>query len=594
MSHHPDQSSLDTLANDRATLAELMSALSALDRSESGWRPLKLGIAANVTVDLLAMHLRRRAYLAGIRLQVNKGSYDDVVGDLQAFRRDGVDLVLILPFFDNLQPSWETRLALLTPEARQAVQQDQLARLDLALQAGAGISQILLLGPHVSQPRSPVAPEAEEALQAFEQGLLELTHKHAGTRLLETQSLFTQMGAGQALDARFYHRAKSPYTSAFLDTLAQHVAMSTRQFGTRFHKVLVLDCDNTLWGGVIGEDGLAGIQLDPNNYPGNVFHRVQQYLSALESKGVLLCLCSKNNEADVTEAFTHQAMVLKTSQVVAKQVNWQDKPSNLRALAAQLNLGLDSFVFLDDSAFEVQAMRDQLPQVTTFQVPTALHDYPALLRERIAPLFLAGQSSQESQLKTRQYQALAQAAELRAQFSSQEEYLRSLQLAIRVQRNARAQAPRIAELIAKSNQFNLTTRRLSQAEVLAWMDRSDAMVYSFSVQDRLADHGLTGVLITQDDGESVVVHSFLMSCRVIGRGVEFAIWQSVIQDALARGKKRLTALYQPSPKNALVADFYDRLGLQVETILENGGRQYQISLPTQALTQSDWIETHDD
>lgn len=586
-----DGPALAALHRADASLLEVMNALGELDRSNGSFRNLKVGIAANITVDLLSTYLRRHAYLSGVRLDVAKGSYDDWLGDVKAHQAAGVDLLLLLPFFDNLQPSWEAQLENLDLKARQAILDDCLARLELALQAAAGIGQILLMGPHLSNPQVRFDSSQQQTLEAFNAGLAELAKRYATVRFLDTAGLFSSYGAKHALDARFYFRGKAPYSAGFIDQLAKLVRVTTRSFGGAFHKVLVLDCDNTLWGGIVGEDGVHGIKLDPYSYPGNIFWSVQQQFRALESQGVLLCLCSKNNAADVVEVLEkHPSMPLRATYVVAQKINWDDKPSNLRALAADLKLGLESFVFVDDSSFEIEAVREQLPQVTVFQVPKVLHDYPELVREQIVPLFLGGTVSAESRSKTRQYRDLEAAAQLQATFSSQDEYLRSLGLVVTVQRNARSQVERIAELMAKSNQFNLTTRRMTLGELLALMDSDDAAVYAFTVSDRLADHGLTGILIATIDGDAMVVQSFLLSCRIIGRGVEFAIWRAVVADALAKGMHQLKAVYHPTAKNAMVADFYDRLGLSKTNETEDGSRYYEAQLANLRLAQSEWVE----
>ncbi|MCV2357235.1 HAD-IIIC family phosphatase [Paucibacter sp. B2R-40] len=584
-----EQSALAVLQRADAAQFEVMAALKLLDQSDAEFRSLKLGIAANITVDLLATYLRRHAYLAGVRLQVAKGSYDDLLGDVQVHA--GVDLLLILPFFDNLQASWEAQLGGLEEGAWAPAQADYLNRLGLALQGTQSIGQVLLFGAHLLDPQASADSPQQLALYAFNQGLATLAAQHAQVKLIETAGALAEFGARHAFDARFYFRGKAPYSAGFIDLLAGKVAQATRSFGSHFYKVLVLDCDNTLWGGIVGEDGMAGLKLDRYSFPGNVFWTVQQQFKALEQQGVLLCLNSKNNPADVDEVLnSHPDMVLRDAQVLVKKVNWMDKPSNLRALAEQLNLGLESFVFVDDSAFEIEAVREQLPQVRVFQVPKALQDYPALVRREIAPLFIAGGVNAQSRAKTQQYRALAQANELQAGFGTQQDYLRSLELKVDLKRDCLDQVARITELMGKSNQFNLSTRRLLAGEVLGLMQRADVTVYSLAVSDRLADHGLTGVLITEDEGEDVVVHSFLMSCRVIGRGIEFAVWRAVCADALARGKRRLRAAYHPTAKNAQVADFYDRLGLTQLAQASDGSRSYEIDLAGAQLADSEWVE----
>ena len=584
---------LEVLRRADAPMIEVLDALKQLDRSEENFRPLKLGIAANVTVDLLGNALRRQAYLAGVRLQVFKGDYDNLLGDVQSFAAQGVDILLIVPFFDNLQPSFEMQLDSLDDAARQAPVADYLARLELALTQAQGIGTVLVAGAHLWNAVDGGSVQAQ-AVAGFNAALREAAARRNNVRVIDTAALVAGLGTRQAFDARFYYSSKAPYTPVFLQALARQISMATRAFGSVFHKVLVLDCDNTLWGGIVGEDGVSGIAVDPYNHPGNVFWNVQQQIVALERQGVLVCLCSKNNDADVLEVLaTHPHMVVKQTHLVARRVNWDDKPANLRALAAELNLGLDSFVFVDDSPFEVEAVREQLPQVRVFQVPKRLADYPAMFRE-ISELFLAGGVSAESKSKTQQYKSLAEASAQQAAFGSQEEYLRSLGLKVHLHRDATAQIARISELVNKSNQFNVTTRRLMPGDVAQLMERPDATVYSFTVSDRLADHGITGVLITEDEcedeGDAVKVHSFLMSCRVIGRGVEFSVWKAVFDDARSRGKTVLHAAYVPSAKNAQVADFFDRLGLVKTGEGTDGSRYYEARVSDVTLADSNWVE----
>ncbi len=589
-----DAQALATLARSDAAMVDVLQALKWLDASDASFRTLKVGIASNITADLMATYLRRHAYPGGVRLQVAKGSYDDLVGDARAHAAAGADLLILLPFFDNLQPSWENQLGTLLPADRDAAQADYLDKLALALQEAVNVPQVLLFGAHLWNPGVGANSPQRAALNAFNAGLAEVAARHAQVKLVETEGLLARFGARHAFDPRFYFRGKAPYSAGFVDQLAMAASAATRRFGSQFHKVLVLDCDNSLWGGIVGEDGLDGVKLDPYGFPGNVFWTVQQQFKALETQGVLLCLNSKNNASDVDEVLSsHPYMLLRDDLIAAKKVNWSDKPNNLRALAAELNLGLDSFVFIDDSAFEVAAVREQLPQVRVFQVPEALHDYPALVRDEVVPLFVAGGVSVENLGKTRQYRALGQAAQERTGFASQEEYLRSLQMVVTLQRNARGQLARMAELMAKSNQFNLTTQRLQAGELAELMARPDATVYSFSVSDRLAEHGLIGVLITEDDAMdagALRVHSFLMSCRVIGRGIEFGVWRSVLTDALARGKQRLTACFRPTARNAQVADFYDRLGLSLFAVTQDGSRSYSAELAAVQLADSPWVE----
>lgn len=582
---------LNVLRRSDASMTDVLTALSALDNTDHTGRKLKLGIAANVTVDPLPNYLRRHAYLAGVRLEVYKGSYDDILNDVAQFVDLGVEHLLVIPFFDNLRPSWESQLDTVDADGRQATLLTWLSKLKLALSRTSTMGQVTVAGGHLWNAIPSGA--ARDSLAEFNSALQTMVDDNPNAQLLDTVSIITQLGEKIAFDSRFYYRGKAPYKPAFFDEFARRIALATRGFGSYFYKVVVLDCDNTLWGGVIGEDGLGGIALNPYDYPGNVYWVVQQELKRLESQGVLLCLCSKNNAADAEEVFSrHPHSVLTQEHFAAMKLNWETKVANLQALANELNLGLDSFIFIDDSEFELDSVRKQLPQVRIFQVPKILTDYPAMLRE-VGEICIAGGLSAESKQRTQQYRQLAQAAAAQDDFASEVEYLCSLELRVRIYRDAHEQIARIAELTQKSNQFNLTTRRYTSGEIAGLMERPDVTVYSFDVTDRFGECGVTGVAIVDFSTDQAEVDAFLMSCRVIGRGVEFAVWRAVLEDARRHGKQTLSARYIPSGKNSQVSDFFDRLGLSRVEESAEGSSRYQASANEVLLVDSDWVELID-
>jgi FkbH-like protein len=587
------QTAREVFRNPALSMTQLMQALKAFDADNEASRVLKIGISSSVTVGLLGTYVRKHAAIHGLRIEVLQGGYDDPLGDMQRFVIEGAEQVILIPFLDNLLPSFEAQLPTLSEGLVAAKEAEVHARLSLAFKAGAGLSAIYLSTFHrMTTAAEPGIPDAVDACITRLNALLrEEAARHANVKLIDAQKLLAEVGAGAAFDARFYYRAKAPYSASYLDAFAAAVSSASRGFGCYFYKVLALDCDNTLWGGIIGEDSVTGIKLGPFDYPGNIFWRVQQELARLEQSGVLLCLCTKNNPIDIEEVFvSHPAMVLKPGQIVARRVNWNDKAQNLRELAAELNLGLDSIVFLDDSDFECAAVRSQLPQVLTVQVPKNLPDYPRVIQS-ISQLFLGAGVSAESRSKTKQYQQRATAIAEQAEFASQEQYLASLQLKALFTRNAQTSIPRIAELSQKSNQFNLTTRRYNDAEIAQRMAGPDSDVYSLVVKDRFGDAGLTGVVIMRYEQQTAHVEAFFMSCRVIGRGVEFSIWNHITAQATARGCTHMLANYVPSAKNALVERFFDELGMQrVSSPANTGVTNYRLPLPASGLVNRDWIE----
>ena len=594
----PGTTPAEELRDPALSMTRLLQVLKFLEADGQFTRTLRVGVSSSITAELLGTYLRKHAAVNHIRLEPVQGNYDDSLGDMERFAAEGIEQVVLLYFLDSLMPSLETSLPRLDAGLMQAKEAEFQSRMQLTLAAADKFEVIYISTLHrVTISSNQSSPDAVDELVArLNAELRREAALHANVRIIDTQKLITEVGAHAAFDARFYFRSMAPYTARYFDAFAAAIASASRGFGSYFFKMLALDCDNTLWGGIVGEEGVGGLQLAPYGFPGNIYWRAQNEIANLEQSGVLLCLCTKNNPGDVEEVFSaHPSMVLRPSQIVARRVNWSDKAQNLRELAAELDLGLDSIVFLDDSDFECNAVRSQLPQVRTYQVPKNLPEYALVLSE-ISRLFLAGGVSVESRSKTKQYQQRSMAVAVKAQFGSQEEYLRSLNLRALLALNAKESTARISELSQKSNQFNLTTRRYSEREIVDSMSSADTEVYSLVVLDRFGDAGLTGVVIMRYMGRTAHVESFFMSCRVIGRGVEFSIWEYLTRQAAARGCDEMLAQYKPTARNSLVERFFDELGMQRvdgsarEVVGGAGIVSYRLTLPSVNLFKTQWID----
>jgi FkbH-like protein len=573
------------------TLTRTISAVNALEKLAGPQRRVSIGISSNVSVDLLSVFLRKHALLCGAAADVLMGNHDDPLTDVEQFVQAGVEEMVFLPFFDNLLPAFERQLELLEPVDVVAKEADLRARFRLVFEKARSMRQVYACNFHRFTPAVDIGTTdtVSRVLDRFNEMLRGEAEAFPNVRIVDTGAIVHMLGAGAAFDTRFYLRSTAPFATPFVNELARRIVASARGFNSYFYKALVLDCDNTLWGGIIGEDLLEGIKLDPHSYPGRVFWQAQQAFLALERQGVLLCLCSKNNPEDVDEVLDkHPSTVLRREHIAAKQVNWTDKVTNLQAIARELNIGLDSLVFIDDSDFECNAVHSALPSVRVFQVPKTLSDYPHLLGE-VRELFLAGGVSAESRSKTAQYRQRQEAAQSSAQFETNEQYLASLDLRVQLARDDAASLARISELTLKSNQFNLTTLRQSPAEIRQRIESDADTVYSLGVSDRFGNAGLTGIVLSSWQGATAKIDAFLMSCRVIGRGVEFCFWPALAEDARRRGCRFIEAEYQPSAKNAQVADFYDRLGLPLVAV-DNGTRRYRASLDSFTPPPIDWIK----
>jgi FkbH-like protein len=475
-------------------------------------------------------------------------------------------------------PSFEARIGALGEELVAAQRERVRGELRLALEEARGVRSVYVTLFHRLTPTAPTAQSAtlDAAIESFNHAVRSVCAEFGNVTTLALDEVAAAVGHAESFNPRYYHRFKAPYTGRFWDEVGRRLVLVSRAGGSRWPKALVLDCDNTLWGGVVGEDMIDGIKLGPDEYPGNVYWQAQAEFLNLQRSGVLLCLATKNEPADVEAVLaSHPHQLIRSEHVVVTRAHWGEKVDSLVGIARELNIGLDSLVFVDDSEFECAAVRERLPMVTTFTVPQNPYDYPALVRE-VCDLFLAGRESEDG--KTEQYKARAAALAEEAQHGTREDYLASLGLVVDLRRDPRDSIPRIAQLTQKSNQFNLTTRRYTEAEIADLVESPDATVYTLGVRDRFGDSGLTGVAILRYDRHVTFVDTFLMSCRVLGRDVELSLWPTVVADARARGCTALTAEWLRTARNAQVERFFDdRLGF--ECVLEDGeGRWYSASL----------------
>lgn len=576
---------LATLERGGSGLSDVTRLVSELEKIAPSDGATTFGLSGNITIDLLATYLRKQAVLHGRRAEIRSGSFGDHVGNVKRFAAEGVDAVVLLDLFDAFLPAFEARISELGAEHVAAQAERYRGELALTLQEARGIKDVFIARVHRLSPPGSGGPDPiDQAVAAFDEVIVEEAARFKNVHLISTGAISAQLGWADAHDMRSYQRFRAPFTPAFLDAFAAEVYDATRGFGTYFYKALVLDCDGTLWGGILGEDLADGIKLDPFTYPGSMYWRMQHEFLALQRRGVLLCLCSKNDVADVDQVLaSHPNMVLHDEHFVAKRVDWQDKVDNLQRLASDLNIGLDSMIFVDDSSFECEAVRSRLPMVRTLQVPTDLSEYPQLIAG-IKRLFPGTLQSPDGASKTEQYRLRTLAGDDRERYSSQDEYLASLGMNVTLRRNDQASSSRIAELTQKSNQFNLTTRRYTVSEIDSLMGSEEADVYSIHVADKFGDAGLTGVVITRlVEPDSISIDTFLMSCRVLGRGVELSFWNAIFRHALELGRRSLIAEYLPTAKNGQVRDFWDRLGLDFVAEDATGRRAYRSDLSSPRL-----------
>ena len=346
---------------------------------------------------------------------------------------------------------------------------------------------------------------------------------------------------------------------AQLELARSLTAMVRARFG-RSRKVLVLDLDNTLWGGVIGDDGVSRIALGRETPQAEAYTAFQEYCLSLRERGVVLAVCSKNEDAVARSGFAHPDAVLKLEHIACFKANWQPKHENIEAIARELNLGVDSFVFVDDNPAEREIVRAQLPSVAVPEVGTDVTQYPFVLEQ--ARYFEPASLLREDFARAEQYAANTERAGQAARFADYGEYLDSLEMQAEIAEFQPVYLERIAQLTNKTNQFNLTTRRYTLPEIEEIANDPQHITLYGRLSDRFGDNGLVSVVLGREDGNALLIELWLMSCRVLKRDLELAMLDALAEKAKERGLARLVGVYLPTAKNAMVAGHYASLGFE--------------------------------
>jgi FkbH-like protein len=394
--------------------------------------------------------------------------------------------------------------------------------------------------------------------------------------ICDLEFLAHRRGGIQAHDSRGWFETKQPGSPPLLADLAREVAHLIGSLRRAPKKVLVLDLDNTLWGGVIADDGLEGIEVGDTSPRGEAFKAFQKYIISLKGRGTLLAVCSKNDHAKAEEAFVkHPEMILRMDDFVSFKANWEPKSENIRQMAAELNLGLDSFAFVDDNPAEIEIVRQFAPEVATILLGPDPSEYVAQLED--CRLFEPRNITSEDVERTAAYQSEAKRKALFATVTDMGAYLQSLEMEAAITEFTSMDVQRLAQLINKSNQFNLTTRRRTEADILALMKDPSYVGFSVRLKDRFGDHGLISIVIAKTEGDVMEIDTWLMSCRVLKRQVEDEVLNELVRLAKLRKCTRIEGAYLRTAKNEMVRDFYGSMGFTLTAEDENS-RKFELAL----------------
>jgi len=407
--------------------------------------------------------------------------------------------------------------------------------------------------------------------------LRELSAKASNLKIIDTLDFLHHYSKDQWIDWKYFFVSQSSINPRLASDFRTWYSRKIDEIISRRKKCIILDLDNTLWGGVLGEDGIDGIKIG-GDYPGNTFLYFQESLIELSKKGIILAICSKNNLQDVLDAWKKNPyIILNQKYISAYRINWNDKATNIDELSQELNIGLDSCVFVDDNPTERALVKQMLPMVEVPEFPEHPYDIPSFFESLVEKYFSIYRITAEDAAKTDQYRANVKRANEQKKFSDYNEYLKSLEIKIQIQKANEFNIPRIAQMTQKTNQFNLTTHRYTESDVTSQVSEG-WVIRCIDVADKFGDNGITGAIMIPVNGQSATIDTFLLSCRILGKGIEVAFLSEVLNELKNMGVKTVYASYIPTLKNGQVKEFYDQMGFCLLNKDNNEQKSYEITL----------------
>jgi FkbH-like protein len=565
--------SLATSALDQNQLARLANTIDKLRSNGAELKPLvpfRLGLLSNSTTDFIIPALVATSARHGISLEVVKGGYDQVLQDAlnpdSLVNRSTPDAVLLAIDYRGLPIKGAGGSA----ENGAAAIDASLGYLQSVREALGRNSKALCIFQTISSPPETLFGNMDgvhpgslrRIIDGVNTGIGE-TVRGSTDIVIDVDHLASTVGLGDWHAPHEWNSAKMPFSNTFIPLYADHVCRGIAALRGKSRRCLILDLDNTLWGGVIGDDGLEGIRIGQGDPAGEAHLSVQRLALDLRSRGIVLAVCSKNEDETARKPFReHPEMLLKENHIAIFQANWKDKATNIKAIAQELSLGLESMVFLDDNPAERQLIRQMLPEVAVPELPDDPAGYSRTLAA--AGYFEAVAFSEDDLRRADFYQDNARRVSLQKQAGDLESYLASLAMEITFQPFDETGRARIAQLINKSNQFNLTTKRYTEAQVAAMQHDPAYFTLQVRLSDAFGDNGMISVVICHRATKEIwEIDTWLMSCRVLGRRVENMVLKAILDQAKKEGVRTLLGTYTPTDRNKLVQEHYQKLGFHL-------------------------------
>jgi len=537
-----------------------------LKKDSSSFPIVKVALIGDTATQFLAVALKGMAIERGLALDLFEAEYNQIEYQVMdpgsELHQFGADYTI---FFQSTHKFLE-KFNKTKPEERNGIAEDRIAFVDMICQSISG-KIVYYNYPEIDDVVfGNLANQVKESFvyqtRKFNFELMNLAQRVPDLNICDLASIQNQIGRVTMFDAPIYTSTEMVLTIDALPMIASRTMDIICAAKGYFKKCLILDLDNTLWGGVIGDDGLEGIQLGHGLGNGQAFIEFQQWIKKLQERGIIIAIDSKNTESIAKEPFEkHPEMVLRLDDIAVFVANWQNKADNIRHIQSILNIGFDSMVFLDDNPFERNMVRENIPGVLVPELPEDPADYLEFLYG--LNLFETVTYSTGDKDRTKQYQVESKRVLTQTNFANESEFLKSLDMVSVVEGFTKFNTPRVAQLTQRSNQFNLRTVRYTEGDIERLDNDKESHCFSFTLEDKFGDNGLIAVVIMKTfDNESLFIDTWLMSCRVLKRGMEEFTLDTIVEYARINGFKKIIGEYIPTAKNEMVADHYLKLGFE--------------------------------
>ncbi len=545
----------------------------SLDKKE-----YNIAILSNIMVHQLKDVLEYELRINNVNANVKLGDYDNIVQDSNKLHN--LDLAVIFWEAINIVDGLEYKASLLKETDFNNLVEKIKLEIDLVL-SNLKSTSLIIVNKFSAAVFTHLLIEDNNLDKLVEIINIHLYSKSiANLKILDINKILFKLSVNKSVDFRYYKSSKTLYSIDFYKEYVKMIKPIVLSSTGNIKKALIFDCDNTLWKGIIGEDGIDGIEI---------YHEIQFIAIELAKKGVILGLCSKNNLSDVNEVLSkHEDMILNDSDIVIKKINWENKATNLINIAKELNIGIDSIVFVDDSSFEINLIKEKIPQILTVQVPVKRDEYLTTMLE-LVNMFYVMSATKEDSKKNAMYKEEILRTNSQDSFEKIDDYLNSLDLEIELHLECNHIIPRLSQMTQKTNQFNLTTKRYTENDIHRFINDEKCIVMAIGVNDKFGESGITGLCIIRINDNIANIDTMLMSCRIIGRKIEYKYMDLIINELNERDIEILNSKYIKTVKNEQVEDLYDKFGFSAIQTDDKSIKKYNLNIKEYKMNNINYI-----